>query len=257
MISKSRKKLDALKGWWHDNGRTVIGAVVACVAAILAVQGWRYYQQTQAVDAATLYGRAAGSGADKGREEGTGRHRRDVQGALTAHERGYAAMAALPRRTRASPPAISRRQGQPPLGRRTRADEDTRATRRCGSPCAAGRQALRRGPAGAWRRPPNRSPVVRRRGRRRLRRPRQEGGSTTAYQTVLDKLPSRALRNVVELKRDALGYAAGMRRVRRLRAAHSARRAPCRCSGSADPKPTDRKNFTRRLPSRSPGKPRG
>ncbi len=89
---EEQEKLDALKGWWHDNGRTVILAVVACVAAILAVQGWRYYQQTQAVDAATLYGQLLEAVQTKDVKKV-----QDVTAEMfKAHGKsGYAAMAAL------------------------------------------------------------------------------------------------------------------------------------------------------------------
>lgn len=53
---EEQEKLDALKAWWKDNGRTVMFAVVAFVIAVAAVQGWRHYQRTQAVAAAALYG---------------------------------------------------------------------------------------------------------------------------------------------------------------------------------------------------------
>jgi predicted negative regulator of RcsB-dependent stress response len=53
---EEQEKLDALKAWWKDNGRTVIVAVVAFVVAIAAVQVWRHYQRNQALAAAALYG---------------------------------------------------------------------------------------------------------------------------------------------------------------------------------------------------------
>jgi predicted negative regulator of RcsB-dependent stress response len=53
---EEQEKLDALKAWWKDNGRTVIFAVIAFVVAVAAVQGWRHYQRTQTLAAATLYG---------------------------------------------------------------------------------------------------------------------------------------------------------------------------------------------------------
>jgi predicted negative regulator of RcsB-dependent stress response len=53
---EEQEKLDALKAWWNDNGRTVLLAVIAFLATVATVQGWRYYQRTQALEAATLYG---------------------------------------------------------------------------------------------------------------------------------------------------------------------------------------------------------
>jgi predicted negative regulator of RcsB-dependent stress response len=53
---EEQEKLDALKAWWNDNGRTVLLAVVAFLVTVAAVQGWRYHKRTQALDAAALYG---------------------------------------------------------------------------------------------------------------------------------------------------------------------------------------------------------
>lgn len=53
---EEQEKLDALKAWWKDSGRTVLFAAIAFVVAVAAVQGWRYHQRTQALAAATLYG---------------------------------------------------------------------------------------------------------------------------------------------------------------------------------------------------------
>lgn len=89
---EEQEKLDALKGWWHDNARTVIFAVVACVVAVAAVQGWRHYQRTQALEAATLYGRLLE--AVQGKEVNQVQH--VTAEILRAHGKsGYAAMAAL------------------------------------------------------------------------------------------------------------------------------------------------------------------
>jgi predicted negative regulator of RcsB-dependent stress response len=52
---EEQEKLDALKAWWKDNGRTVILAVIAFAVTVAAVQGWRHYKQTRAIAAATLY----------------------------------------------------------------------------------------------------------------------------------------------------------------------------------------------------------
>jgi predicted negative regulator of RcsB-dependent stress response len=53
---EEQEKLDALKAWWKDNGRTIILAVIAFAVALAGAQGWRHYKRTQAVGAAALYG---------------------------------------------------------------------------------------------------------------------------------------------------------------------------------------------------------
>ncbi|HQR52223.1 MAG TPA: tetratricopeptide repeat protein [Burkholderiales bacterium] len=89
---EEQEKLDALKGWWSDNGRTVILAVVACVAVVLAVQGWRYHERTQALEAAALYGQLLEAVQAKDVKKAN-----DVAAELfKAHGKsGYAAMGAL------------------------------------------------------------------------------------------------------------------------------------------------------------------
>ena len=53
---QEQEQIDALKAWWKENRRVVILTVTAFVVAIAGVQGWRYYQQSQAQQAAELYG---------------------------------------------------------------------------------------------------------------------------------------------------------------------------------------------------------
>lgn len=52
---EEQEKVDALKAWWKQNGRTVIVAVAVGVAIAGGIQGWRHYQKTQASNAAALY----------------------------------------------------------------------------------------------------------------------------------------------------------------------------------------------------------
>ena len=52
---EEQEKLDALRAWWKDNGRTVLLAVLAFAVTIAAVQGWRYYQHRKTLGAAELY----------------------------------------------------------------------------------------------------------------------------------------------------------------------------------------------------------
>jgi predicted negative regulator of RcsB-dependent stress response len=53
---EEQEQLDAIKGWWHDNGKLVMLAVIGCLVALAAFQGWRYYSAQQAERAATLFG---------------------------------------------------------------------------------------------------------------------------------------------------------------------------------------------------------
>ena len=53
---QEQEQIDALKAWWKENGRVVILTIIAFVVAAAGIQGWRYYQQSQAQQAAELYG---------------------------------------------------------------------------------------------------------------------------------------------------------------------------------------------------------
>ncbi len=52
---EEQEQIDALKGWWRQNGRLVIAAVVAAALAAAAVTGWRTFQANKAMEAAQLY----------------------------------------------------------------------------------------------------------------------------------------------------------------------------------------------------------
>ena len=53
---QEQEQIDALKAWWKENRRVVILTVTVFVVAMAGVQAWRYYQQSQAQQAAELYG---------------------------------------------------------------------------------------------------------------------------------------------------------------------------------------------------------
>ncbi|HEY6280333.1 MAG TPA: tetratricopeptide repeat protein [Burkholderiales bacterium] len=53
---QEQEQIDELKAWWKENGRLVILTVTAIIVAVTGVQAWRYYQQSQAQQAAVLYG---------------------------------------------------------------------------------------------------------------------------------------------------------------------------------------------------------
>jgi predicted negative regulator of RcsB-dependent stress response len=53
---EEQEKLDDLKAWWARYGNLVSGVVIAICAGIIAVQGWRWWQNSQAEQASVLYG---------------------------------------------------------------------------------------------------------------------------------------------------------------------------------------------------------
>lgn len=52
---EEQEKVDEIKAWWKRHGNNVIMAAIVFVAVLTGIQGWRYYQNTQAQQAAVLY----------------------------------------------------------------------------------------------------------------------------------------------------------------------------------------------------------
>jgi len=52
---EEQEKVDAIKAWWAQYGTSLILGVAVFAAAVVGAQGWRYYQRSQAEQAATLY----------------------------------------------------------------------------------------------------------------------------------------------------------------------------------------------------------
>lgn len=52
---EEQEQIDVLKAWWKRNGNTVILAVTVFAATVAGVQGWRYYQNSQAAKASMMY----------------------------------------------------------------------------------------------------------------------------------------------------------------------------------------------------------
>jgi predicted negative regulator of RcsB-dependent stress response len=52
---EEQEQIDAVKAWWKQNGNTVLLGVAVFVAIVAGMQGWRYYQQKQTIEAAGLY----------------------------------------------------------------------------------------------------------------------------------------------------------------------------------------------------------
>ena len=53
---QEQEQIDELKAWWKKNGRVVILTIITFAVAASGVQAWGYYQQSQAQQAAELYG---------------------------------------------------------------------------------------------------------------------------------------------------------------------------------------------------------
>ena len=56
---EEQEKIDDLKAFWRRWGNAISAAVIAVCLAYIGVQGWRWYQNTQADEAAVLYGAVA------------------------------------------------------------------------------------------------------------------------------------------------------------------------------------------------------
>ncbi len=52
---EEQEKIDDLKAWWAVYGKYVSAAVVAVAVVVIGMQGWRWYQGTQAEKASVLY----------------------------------------------------------------------------------------------------------------------------------------------------------------------------------------------------------
>lgn len=52
---EEQEKLDDLKAWWAQNSKYVSAVVVVVALVVIGVQGWRWYQRTQAEQAGVLY----------------------------------------------------------------------------------------------------------------------------------------------------------------------------------------------------------
>jgi predicted negative regulator of RcsB-dependent stress response len=53
---EEQEKVDAIKAWWEQYGNSVLLGLVVFMVGVAGVQGWRWYQKSQAEQAATLYG---------------------------------------------------------------------------------------------------------------------------------------------------------------------------------------------------------
>ncbi|MGH8851003.1 MAG: YfgM family protein, partial [Casimicrobiaceae bacterium] len=52
---EEQEKIEDLKAWWNQYGKYVSAAVTAVAIVVIGVQGWRWYQRSQAEQASVLY----------------------------------------------------------------------------------------------------------------------------------------------------------------------------------------------------------
>jgi len=52
---EEQEKLDDLKAWWEQNSKYVSAVILVLALVVIGVQGWRWYQRTQAEQASVLY----------------------------------------------------------------------------------------------------------------------------------------------------------------------------------------------------------
>ena len=89
---QEQEQIDEIKAWWKQYRNLVLLVVLAAAATVGGIQGWRYYQNKQGLDAGELYAQlqgAAGSGEQNKVQ--------DIAAMLTEKypRTGYAAFAAL------------------------------------------------------------------------------------------------------------------------------------------------------------------
>jgi predicted negative regulator of RcsB-dependent stress response len=89
---EEQEQLAALKAWWNKNGTLVVTAIAAVVLAIAGYRGWEWYNQSQAGQAAAIYGEL-----QKAAAAGDAKKARDLSGTLLeGYGRStYAALGAL------------------------------------------------------------------------------------------------------------------------------------------------------------------
>ena len=89
---EEQEQLDELKTWWKMYGNLVTGILVALALAVIAWQGWNWWQRDQAVQASAIYSAVQTAAAQK-----DAKHARELAGELIDKysTTNYAGMAAL------------------------------------------------------------------------------------------------------------------------------------------------------------------
>jgi predicted negative regulator of RcsB-dependent stress response len=89
---EEQEQLAELKAWWQQYGSMVVALVVGIALALAGWQGWRWYERSQAAQAAVLY-----EGVARAAQAGDAKAVRDGSGALLENypRSTYASMGAL------------------------------------------------------------------------------------------------------------------------------------------------------------------
>jgi predicted negative regulator of RcsB-dependent stress response len=205
---EEQEQIDALKAWWSQYGRLVIAAAVAFVLGVAGVQGWLYYKSQSAQRASDVFAdleEAARIGDPKRATELTKKLMDEY--ARTA----YAARAALLAAKVSADAGDAKGAGEQLRWAADNArDEQTRALAnlRLAAVLLDAKQYDEAMKAlGAAHPEPFAALFADARGDVYVAQGKP-ADARLAYQAALDKLPkSSTYRNVVELKRDALGAA--------------------------------------------------
>ena len=89
---EEQEQIDEFKAWWKQYRKLVLLVVIAVAVTVGAIQGWRYYQNKQALEAGELYAQLQGAvGSNEPKKV------QDIAAVLAAKypRTGYAAFAAL------------------------------------------------------------------------------------------------------------------------------------------------------------------
>ena len=89
---EEQEQVAELKAWWKQHGNLIVAVIVAVSVAFASWQGWRWYQASQAADAAALYDTLA-----RGTQMNDVKAVRDASGSLLENypRTLYASMGAL------------------------------------------------------------------------------------------------------------------------------------------------------------------
>ena len=89
---EEQEQLATVKGWWHDNGTSILAAVAAATIVVSGWQGWRLWQANQAQQAGAQFELLI-----KAAQEGDAKALRDAGGTLVESfpRTLYASMGAL------------------------------------------------------------------------------------------------------------------------------------------------------------------
>jgi predicted negative regulator of RcsB-dependent stress response len=89
---EEQEQLDELKAWWKQYRKLILLVVIAALGTVGAIQGWRYYQNKQGLDAGELYAQLQSAAASSEPQKV-----RDIAALLAEKypRTGYAAFAEL------------------------------------------------------------------------------------------------------------------------------------------------------------------